>query len=213
LVKSAIILAGGFSTRFGTEKGLLQLAHKPLVKHVLDAVGDSVDEKLVVVSSKKQAEKYIEVIDSDVSVAIDKADLHTPLVGASTGFSYASGEYSLLLPCDTPLVRRDILSLLLELCVNKNAAVPRWPNCYTEPLQAVYRTKPALEAAKNALCKGEFNLRAMMDKLTCIRFISTLALRQLDPDLETFFNVNTPSDLKRAEQMLKHPKSYSFFSS
>ena len=50
LDRAAIILAGGFSSRFGQDKGLLQLARKPLVRHVLDAISPLVDEKIVVVS-------------------------------------------------------------------------------------------------------------------------------------------------------------------
>jgi len=203
LDKSAVILAGGFSSRFGQDKGLLQLANKPLIRHVLNAVNGIVDEKLVIVSSKDQAKAYSRVTDSGATVLVDIAEAHGVLAGALTGFEEARGEYSLLLPCDTPLVSRDILLLLLELCINKNAAIPRWPNCYLEPLQAVYRTKPALEAARNALWEGKLNVQAMVDKLCDVRYVSTLVLEQLDPQLNTFFNINTPVDLRRAELMLK----------
>ena len=189
--------------RLGQDKGLLQLANKPLIRHVLNAVNGIVDEKLVSVSSKDQAKAYSRVTDSGATVLVDIAEVHGVLAGALTGFEEAQGEYSLLLPCDTPLVSRDILLLLLELCINKNAAIPRWPNCYLEPLQAVYRTKPALEAARNALWEGKLNVQAMVDKLRDVRYVSTLVLEQLDPQLNTFFNINTPVDLRRAELMLK----------
>jgi molybdopterin-guanine dinucleotide biosynthesis protein A len=204
LEKSAIILAGGFSSRLGQDKGLVGLANKPLIKHVLDRTEDLVDERLVVVSSKVQAERYSKALGVSANVLVDNCEVHSPLAGAVTGFEQACGEYSLLLPCDTPFVSRGILLLLLELCVNKNAAIPRWPNCYGEPLQAVYRTKPALEAARNALCSGKLNIQAMVDRLQGVRFISTLVLEQLDPGLRTFFNVNTASDLKKAETILKN---------
>lgn len=201
--RSAIILAGGFSSRLGQDKGLVQLSNRPLVKHVLDKTKDLVDERLVVVSSKVQAERYSNVLGEHANVLVDDAGVQGPLAGATTGFERAQGKYSLLLPCDTPFVSRDILHLLLELCINRNAAVPRWPNCYTEPLQAVYCTRPALEAARNALLSGKFNLQAMVDKLQRVRYVSTLVLEQLDPRLRTFFNVNTALDLKKAEVMLK----------
>jgi molybdopterin-guanine dinucleotide biosynthesis protein A len=202
LDKSAIILAGGFSSRFGQDKGLLQLANKPLIKHVLDAINNIVDEKIVVASSKVQAENYAKVLGSDVNVLIDVGDAQSPLVGALTGFKEACGEYALLLPCDTPLVSRDVVSLLFEVCINRNAVIPRWPNGYIEPLQAVYCTKPAYEAAKNALSEGKLNLQSMVNKLRGVRYVSTLVLQQLDPELRTFFNINTTLDLKRAEIMV-----------
>lgn len=204
LERSAIILAGGFSSRLGQDKGLVQLSNKPLLRHVLDGTKDIVDERLVVVSSKTQVDRYSQILGPVASVLVDDAETRGPLAGAVTGFAHARGKYSLLLPCDTPLVSRDILQLLLELCMNKNAAIPRWPNCHTEPLQAAYCTKPALEAARDALCSGRLDLQAMIDKLHGVRYVSTLVLEQLDPGLKTFFNVNTALDLKKAEAMLKH---------
>jgi len=45
-------------------------------------------------------------------------------------------------------------------------------------------------------------LRSMVDKLRGVRYVSTLVLQQIDPELRTFFNINTPLDLKKAEFML-----------
>lgn len=208
--KSAIILAGGFSSRFGQDKGLLQLADKPLIRYVLDVLYGIVDETIVVVSSNVQAENFAKVTSSDIRIVIDSSDVQSPLVGALTGFEKAYGEYSLLLPCDTPLVSGDVLLLLLELCTNKNAVIPRWPNGYIEPLQAVYCTKAALNAAKKTLDEGKLDMQSMVNELRGVRYVSTLVLQQLDPKLRTFFNVNTPLDLKKAESMIKHIKNEKF---
>jgi molybdopterin-guanine dinucleotide biosynthesis protein A len=202
LQTSGIVLAGGFSNRFGQDKGLTLLAGKPLIKHVLNSLEKVAEEVIVVVSSKAQVERYAKVVGSSCRVLVDSTELHGPVAGAITGFEAASGEYSVLLPCDTPFVLPDILSLLVDLCVNKNAAIPRWPNCYIEPLQAAYRTKPAAEAAAKALCTGEVNMRAMVNKLSGVRYVSTMVLEQLDSEFRTFFNVNSPLDLRKAETML-----------
>jgi len=172
------------------------------VKHVLDIVSNIAEEKIVVVSSKAQAEDFAKVVGSGVNVLVDAGDVRGPLVGTLTGFEKAHGNYSLLLPCDTPLMSRDVLLLLLDLCLEKNAVIPRWPNFYIEPLHAVYRTKSALEAAKSAFGAGRLTMQSMVDRLHRVRYVSTLVLQQLDPELETFFNVNTPLDLKKAERTL-----------
>ncbi len=202
LSRSVIILSGGLSSRLGQNKGLLQLAGKPLVRHVLDAVGNIADEKIVVVNCREEVDKYLKASGAGVSIIVDKAKTRSPLAGALSGFEEAHGEYSLLLPCDTPFASRDVLLLMYELCLSRNACVPRWPNGYVEPLQAVYRTEPALDASNVVLCEGKLNVQAMLDRLRCVRYVSTLVLGQLDPDLKTFFNVNTRQDLKRAERML-----------
>jgi molybdopterin-guanine dinucleotide biosynthesis protein A len=203
LDSSAIILAGGSSTRLGQDKGLLQLRNKPLVKHVIDAVNGLVYEKILVVSSHTQARIYTEPMFSDTRVVIDKWGIQSPLVGALTGFESVQNDYSILLSCDVPFVSRAILSLLLDLSLNKSAVVPRWPNGYIEPLQAVYCTKLARVASKDALGEGKLDMQAMVDRLQGIRYVSTLLLQQLDSELVTFFNVNSLLDLKKAEAMLK----------
>jgi molybdopterin-guanine dinucleotide biosynthesis protein A len=203
LGSSAIVLVGGCSTRLGKDKGLLQLGKKPLVRHVLDSVGVLVSETILVVGSNSQRSEYEEYTDLETRIVVDKTDIKAPLVGALTGFESARGEYSLVLSCDVPFVSRSILSLLLDLGANKNAVIPRWPNGYVEPLQAVYRTKAAKVASGEALDEGRLDMQAMVEKLQGIRYVSTLVLRQLDPELRTFFNVNTLLDLKKAEKMLK----------
>ncbi|MGB9854875.1 MAG: molybdenum cofactor guanylyltransferase [Candidatus Bathyarchaeales archaeon] len=204
--RSAIILAGGLSKRFGQDKGLVPLANKPLIKHVIEAVNPLVDEIIVVVNSKAQFEEFSKIL-SKAKIVTDYLNMHGPLVGAATGFEAANGEYELLLPCDTPLISKEVLMLLFDLCANRNAVIPRWPNGYIEPLHAVYRIKPALEAAKKALNEGKSDMRSMIEKLRGIRYLSTLVLQQFDPDLKFFTNINTPLDLKKAEQLLKHAKS------
>ena len=201
--KSAVILAGGFSRRFGSDKGLVLLMEKPLVCHVIDKVSPLVDEVLVVVSSEEQKKNFLLVVGNDVNVLIDKDNSQSPLVGAITGFEKAKGKYSLLLPCDAPLVSTQTVQFLLDMCINRRAVIPRWSNGYIEPLQAVYHTKSALTAAKVALKQGHMNMRSMIKNLRGVRYISTIVLEQLEHELLTFFNVNTPQDLKKAEFFLR----------
>lgn len=203
---STIVLAGGLSSRLGHDKGLQLLANKPIVRHVLDAIKGLADETFVVVSSRAQAEGYEHVVDSETRILIDSSNIRSPLVGASTGFESACGNYCVVLTNDVPFVSREVISLMFELGAGKNAVIPRWPNGFMEPLQAVYRTEMARKAAREALDEGKLRVQAMVDKLQGIRFLSTLVLHQLDPELKTFFNVNTAQDLRKAEIILQRSK-------
>ena len=203
LKKTAVILAGGFSRRFGSDKGLVPFMNKPLVRHVIDEVSPIVDEILVVVSSKNQKKNFESIVENTAKLVIDKDDSQSPLVGAITGFENAGGEYSLLLPCDAPLVSTKIIQLLFDACNNRRAVIPRWPSGYIEPLQAVYHTQSAIIAAKTALDQGLMSMRSIIENLKEVRYISTVVLEQLEPRLTTFFNINTPEDLKKAESFRK----------
>ncbi|HEX9261035.1 MAG TPA: NTP transferase domain-containing protein, partial [Candidatus Bathyarchaeia archaeon] len=118
----------------------------------------------------------------------------------------ATGEYILLVPFDTPFISQKVALLLFELCVRRSAVIPRWPNGQIEPLHAVYRTEIALKAAKSAADSGRLDMRAMIERMPNVRFVSTLVIEQLDPKLESFFNVNTVVDLKKARAIAKVSK-------
>jgi molybdopterin-guanine dinucleotide biosynthesis protein A len=207
LDKSAIVLAGGFSSRFGQDKGVLELANEPLIKHVVDAVKPIVDEVIVVANSQERIAKYAEIVASDVRFAVDSGESNGPLIGALTGFESAHGKYALLLPFDMPFVSREVVLLLFELCLNKAAVVPRWPDGKVEALHAVYQTKEALDAAQSAVNEGKFDMQAVVERMRGVRYVSTLVIQQLDPDFRTFFNINTPLDLKKAMSMVKPRKA------
>jgi molybdopterin-guanine dinucleotide biosynthesis protein A len=143
------------------------------------------------------------VVKGKGDVLVDEVKIQTPLAGAYTGFNHSRNEYGLLLSCDTPFVNAEIARFLLETCVNKTASIPRWPQGHIEPLQAAYQTKYALVAAKAALDEEKLDMNSMIARMREVRYISTLVLEQLDPELYTFFNINTQADLKSAELLLK----------
>lgn len=203
---SAIILAGGKSKRLGDEKGFVILNGKPLVLHVLERIEDIVDEIIVTVSSKEQKQRFAKILRNRAKIVVDKLNFNSPLVGALTGFETATSESSLLLPCDTPFISRQIASFLLDVCKDRAAAIPRWPDGKIEPLQASYNTEMALKASEEALSEGKFDMRSMISKLHGVRYISTLVIKEFDPELLTFFNINTPLDLKRAEKIISSRK-------
>jgi molybdopterin-guanine dinucleotide biosynthesis protein A len=202
LRKSAIILAGGLSKRLGQNKGLIKLSGKPLLTHVLDKISGVVEETIIVISSESQKIMYEDLVKQRARISVDRDKTQSPLVGALTGFENARGEYSLLLSCDTPFISSQIASLILDLCMNRSAVIPRWPNGFIEPLQAAYNTKSAQIAAEKALENGKKDLRSMVSFFKGVRYISTMVLQEIDSKLLTFFNVNTISDLKEAESIL-----------
>ncbi len=202
-MKTAIIIADGHSDKFGQDKGLVPLAGKPLILHVFERAQPLVDETIVVVRSAKQKEAYLPLFPKDTKILMDSKGAQCPLVGALTGFANAQGDHAILLPCDTPFISEEVVEFLFEVSAGMDAVIPKWTNDDIEPLQAVYKTGSALAAAGLALERGETLLRSMISLLKRVRYISTMVIEQIDPDLITFFNINTPMDLKRAETLIK----------
>ncbi|MCW4019582.1 MAG: NTP transferase domain-containing protein [Candidatus Bathyarchaeota archaeon] len=200
--RSAVVLAGGFSSWFEEDKALLELKGKPLIRHVVELVDVLVDEVVVVADSHESQGRYAELLEDDVKFAVNASESNNSLAGALAGFEVSQSKWSLLLSSDMPFASPDILDLLFELCHGRSAAIPRWSDQQIEPLQAVYHTKTAFEAAQMAAEDGEEDVDAMIENMGGLRYVSTLVIREMDPELRTFFRVNTPLDLKRAEGLL-----------
>ena len=102
---TAIILAGGFSKRFGSDKGILKIANTPLINHVVKRVSSLVNEIIIVTNSKKKINLYSkEIIGVKVAFFLDIYDSIGPLGGALTGLKHSAGDYSLIVPFDTPFL-------------------------------------------------------------------------------------------------------------
>lgn len=199
---SAVVLSGGVSNRFKRNKSLTNLLDKPMITYVVDSVKSLVDEILITTDTEDKRRKLSKIFDSSIKIILDEYQLKSPVVGALTGLKYARGEYSILLSCDTPLISAKVVQLLLEISKDYDAVIPRWPNGYIEPLQAVYNTEKAYGAAFKAITQKNLKMSDVIKKLRKVLFISTIALSNMDPDLNTFFNVNTPNDFLHAKRIL-----------
>jgi molybdopterin-guanine dinucleotide biosynthesis protein A len=196
--RSAVILAGGI-----TAQAVSELEGKPLLNYVIDAIGDLVDEMIVVVDSQECADAYAKLVSPDVKFVINQNPCEGKLPEALTGFEAANGDYTLLLPAGSPFVSTELLSLLFECVVGKSAVVPRWTNQECEPLHAVYDTVLAIEASKATLSDGRTDMAAMVEKLRGVRYLSTMVIEQIDPDFRSFFTATTPADMRKATAMSK----------
>ena len=201
--RSAIIIAGGFSSAFGQNKATLEFNGKSLIRHVVDAVGSIVDEVIVVSKNEEQADKCAALLEPSVRFVVGDRDNEGILGDALAGFAWSNEKYSLLLSSDSPLVSLNVVDLLFELCHGKTAVVPRWPDQRIEPLHSVYHTKSALKAGQMAIDDSCLDMDSLIGNLGGVRYISTLAIQEFDPELKTFFTVNTPLDLKMAETLAK----------
>lgn len=200
---SVAILCGGKSVRMGTDKGLVSLCGKPMLLYVLEACEEVFSEIFIVLGSNIN-KSYEEIIGDRACILIDKRPgVTSPLNGAYTAFDNCKQKYLYILSCDIPLVNIEVLKLMREVITTENAVVPRWPNGYIEPLHSIYRVKPSLEAAEKALSENRMDMLSMIKNLRSVLYLSTLVIEKLDPKLETFFNVNTVNELKKAEEKIK----------
>ena len=202
-MKGGLVLAGGKSTRFGSNKALVKLEGKPLIAHVVDIALHVADEVVVAIGRESNILVYRKLFPKSVTVIKDRLRTKSPLVGILTGLQVMKSGYSMVLSCDTPFVKDDVLKLLFKRAVHSEAAIPKWANGDIEPLQSVYKVKSVIPATRLALHRQEFRIVDMIKRLNRVTYVPVRDIKRMDSGLITFFNVNTQSDLRRAARQFK----------
>lgn len=194
---ATIVLAGGRSSRLGKPKALLSLAGKPLIQHVVGRAKAFSKEVLVCVKSLDQLN-----IPLEAKLVVDGIELNSPLAGVLAGALAAKEEFVFLTACDTPFISRSVVEKLLEKVMEKehfNAAIPRWPNGFIEPLYAVYKRMALVKAVEEVLSEGsEPSLRNVISRLNPL----FIPVEELKVDPRVFLNINSLRDLRVAEEVL-----------
>ncbi len=106
---TAVILAGGRAQRMGgQDKGLLPVQGKPMIEYIIDALKPQVGQILINANrSLDRYEQYGYPVVTDIM-----GEYYGPLVGMASGIQHCKTEYVLTVPCDSPLVPRDLVDIL-----------------------------------------------------------------------------------------------------
>lgn len=196
-----LILTGGNSSRFGQKKAFIEFKGKSFIEHIIARTGPLHTE--LVISCRNGKERLKELFP-DAIVVEDGSDMRSPMTGLYSALPHIRSEYVTILPCDVPLIRKEVIQMLIERALGHDAAVPVWPNGYLEPLTAVYATGSLLQAVKVSWKEGLMRISNAIGMLQDVVFISTEEIKELDPDLQSFININSPADLTALE-LIKEP--------
>ena len=182
---SAVILAGGKSTRMGRDKAWLPLDGQPLLA-----------QQIAVVRKLKPVELFISGrADTDYSslgcpVLTDEFADAGPLAGIAAGLKAASAPLVLVLAVDMPDMTSGALRRLLERCTPGVGIVPR-VNHRVEPLAAYY-PKAAAPLAVDLLKR---QLRAVRTFAEQCKHAGLVAVHDVaEADWKCFANWNSPDD-------------------
>jgi len=195
-MRTAIILCGGRSARFGSDKAMLTIDGVPMIGRVIQHVSPVVDEIIIAARDPAQGMCITEAIPDDLMVVYDSVIGYGPIAGILAGLLASKSEYSVCLACDLPHVNPDVIDALFGCAEERegDAAIPMHPNGMLETLHAVYG-RPMIPACQRVTESGERTVRSAISLLSRAVFVPTESLRRFDPDLRTFLNVNYPEDL------------------
>lgn len=193
---SAIILAGGKSSRMGRPKAALPFGATTILERILAELRSRFDE-LIVVAAPAESEPFpVDNMIRNVPGAIlvrDEEPWAGPADALVRGLEAATHEIAFVCSCDLPLLRAEVARALCEMIGGYDAAVPQ-VGARFQPLCAAYSrlTRDAVAAFAS-----ERRLTAIVARLN-LRIVRESELRALDPDLRSFLNVNTPASYARA---------------
>ena len=191
---TAIIFAGGLGTRLdGVKKALLDVGGHPIIERVLDAVRPLADQVIVVDNDESLAHLSVRIVP-DVET---RAGVLTALY---SGLSATTTELCLVVACDMPFLDTRLLRWLVEQAPGYDVVIPAVAE-QMDPMHAVYRREPCLQAIGRALGRGEKRMTAYLEDVR-VREVGEAELRAIDPELRSLFNVNTREDIEWARQMV-----------
>jgi len=183
------ILAGGKSSRMGTDKSFVRVLGRPLIEDVLAQVAGIGAETIIITNRVDDYRTLGLPLFTDVLP--DKGALG----GIYTALHSSSQPHTLCVACDMPFVVRPLLDYLISLIPEADAIVPRL-NGEAEPFRAIY-SRVCLSPIRAALDAGKMRVISFFPDVR-VRFVDEPEIDRFDPQHLSFFNVNTPEDLEQA---------------
>ena len=208
-MRTGVILAGGFSTRFGeADKAFAHIAVKPLIRHVADRIQPVIDG-LVINARDEQVDRLTDVMMGyplEVDYAIDAESGGGPVAGMATGLSGVTRgtTHAFVVACDMPFVDPGLVEALFDLAEadgSIEAVVPTSSDGWHQVLHGVYDPAPTVSACHRALERDQRKVLAPLSHLA-VRYVEPDELEALG-DERSFENVNTPGELEAAAEVLR----------
>ncbi len=212
-IKTAfVILIGGESKRFGIDKGLIKFLGKPFINHQIKSLTKISKSIFLSAHDNYQAQNYTnEISNFDyVSIILDdrkilsEQEIRNPLIGIYSSFKYllkTDFEKVLVVPCDLPLIKSEVIKFMLNESINFDCCIPQWNNGYLEPLFAIYPIKKGYLMAKQNLKLKKFRLRELINKDWKVKYTSIEnEIKNFDTDLVSFLNINNGEDLEHLKK-------------
>ncbi|QCJ44932.1 molybdenum cofactor guanylyltransferase [Bacillus sp. S3] len=190
---AAIILAGGKSSRMGTNKALLKINEKTTIESMADKLKLLFDDIILVTNDSEQYEFL------GLKMVADQYPGMGPLAGVHAGLLASDYDVNVIVACDMPFVSTELAEVLVTSCGHYDAVVPVI-NGKQHPLFAVFHKNAAAEALV-CIEAGRLRMKHLLDQLN-VRYVTETELQSYSHlDLErVFFNMNHPNEYEDAKK-------------
>jgi len=189
------IQAGGASSRMGEDKALKLFLGRPLIQRVIDRLEPMADE-LIVTTNHPDDFSFLGLrLFSDVKPG------RGALGGLYTAIASAAHPLVAVVACDMPFASAKLIEAALKIMDDENAdvVIAQGEEGY-EPLHALYRRETCLPAIESAIHADQWRVIAWFPQVK-VRVFTPDEIQSADPAGLAFWNVNTPEEFARAEEL------------
>ena len=192
---TACIQAGGQSSRMGEDKALKRFLGRPLIQRVVERLAPVADE-LIVTTNRPEDYSFL-----DLRLIPDLKPGRGALGGLYTAIASASNPFVAVVACDMPFASAKLIEAATNLMVQEGAdvVIAKSEEGY-EPLHAVYRRETCLPAIEAAIAADQWKVIAWFPEVK-VRVLTSDEIKASDPTGLAFWNVNTPEEFEKAEEL------------
>ena len=187
---TAIVLAGGASSRMGSDKALLRFGNETLIERVVRKLKPIAGE-IVVVSGAHVGLPPL----SDARIVVDDVPSQGPIAGILYGIRAAESDFLFVCGCDHPFLEPALVTLLVRRADGLDGAVPIVGGV-RQPLTAAYHRRVG-SIAETLLATGERRASALLDHARLCE-VTEADLAAADPLGLSFLDIDTPEAYRRA---------------
>ncbi len=188
---SIAILAGGKGSRMGSDKAFLKVNGLPFLRVIYDRISGLSDDIMIIIGNKEDKE-FKNSLPIQTRILKDSVYTMSPVGGLLTAAQSSRHQYFAVLAVDMPLINPKVIEMLYFKAQNHSAALPVLKDGTLEVLCAVYNKADLKEIKPNSVTSVKELVRKLPDPI----FIDAEKFIDVDPGLDSFFNVNTKEDLK-----------------
>lgn len=178
----------------GKNKAFLSVGSQRILDRLYNTFRGLFDEVLLVTNDP------LPYLSWDLRIVTDLFPIRSALTGIHAGLFHTSEPHAFITACDTPFLKKELIGALLEELEPKWDVIIPVTEEGNQPLCAIY-SKRCIKPIERQLKNEGPKIVKFFPKVK-VKEIPETHLRSADPNLISFFNINTPEDLSASEKML-----------
>ena len=186
---SAVVLAGGKSSRMGFDKSTMVLQNKKLIESTIKKLDSLFDDIIISVDGLEKKSEF-----NHDKIVVDKVKGVGPLGGMISALEMAQSDRLFVIPCDMPVIDIKYISFMMKY-MDDNEIILSEKNGYFEPFPGFY-SKSLIPRIEELINQNRCSIRSIFE-CSRTKVISESEWKKLGFSEEIFTNLNTTQDVEK----------------